>query len=223
MENLDGIKIYVSGTSKGIGHEITREALEHGAHVVGTSYHTPAEVVRDSFAEFGDAYHHLQHDAADYRNAGSHLQAVRKALSGHADFNVFNAAEIAAVGPMLSATDVGQTYERLFAVNVAGPVALVRGQLRQAGPGHKVVNVFFGTVGAFEGAGWELSYFHSFDAWRDIPHQPVGPCPSRRIRIIHHQSERLRFFWHVTPLQWRRKILSLIGIRTRNFGFTFKS
>ncbi|ESQ79951.1 oxidoreductase [Asticcacaulis sp. YBE204] len=142
---------FITGTSQGFGHELTRIALERGDFVVATS-RTP-DAVRAAFADHAHALVALEMDVND---ATAIQAAVATALHcfGHIDILVNNAG-FGLLGAIEEATDA--ETRALFDINLFGLLGVTRAilpHMRARRQGH-IVNLssIAGLVGS---AGWGL-------------------------------------------------------------------
>ncbi len=138
---LDGKVAIVTGASKGIGEAIARALAEYGARVVVSSRKQEAvdEVARAIVGAGGEAVGVAAHigDAAQVRR----LLDETVARFGGVDVIVNNAASNPTFGPV--AEQSGEVFDKIFAVNVKGPLELCRlayPVMKQRGGG-SVINI----------------------------------------------------------------------------------
>ncbi len=140
----------ITGTSSGIGHELARQLLERGWHVIG--------IARRSAALDAPNYTHFSFDIGDVTQLVSRLDAhvvtlVRaSAVSRLALIN--NAADVALLGQVDQLDPAGML--RAYAVNTVAPVLLMGWVLRTtlARVPIRIVNVSSGAaVEAYPGLG----------------------------------------------------------------------
>jgi meso-butanediol dehydrogenase / (S,S)-butanediol dehydrogenase / diacetyl reductase len=147
---LDGKVAIVSGGGTGIGAATARRFTEEGAHVVVTGRRPgPIEAVA---AEIGGIA--VAGDAADPSHARASVEAAERSFGG-LDVVIANAG----AGFGGTAADVDdETWERTLAVNLSGPLRLVRAavpSLRARGAGSIVL---MSSVSALVGATGSAAY-----------------------------------------------------------------
>src|SRR3989338_11140438 len=142
LENLSGMRVYETGTSRGIGAALAETALQYGAKVVGTSHHSGSSITHQN-------YEHIQSNAGDVEHMGEHVTNVIDVLGG-LDVVVFGACDLHCTSPF----DISETPEeyakRLVesnAVAVNGPLVFMKHATEKLGIDTKIVYVFFGSVG----------------------------------------------------------------------------
>ncbi|NLS27457.1 3-phenylpropionate-dihydrodiol/cinnamic acid-dihydrodiol dehydrogenase [Sphingomonas sp. S2M10] len=125
---------FITGISRGLGKALAQAALSRGDTVVGT--------VREGAPELATGQGKLHVLTVDLTDAAAITPAVRAAFerAGRIDVLVNNAG-YGLLGALEHATDA--EFERLFAVNVFAPFAVIRAalpQLRRQGSGH-ILNI----------------------------------------------------------------------------------
>lgn len=138
----------VTGTSSGIGHELARQLLDRGWHVIG--------LARRPAALSHPAYVHLSMDIGEVTGLAAQLDAQLGPLVQGSTLTrlalVNNAADVALLGQVDQLDPAGML--RAYAINTVAPVLLMGWALR-ATPPHvplRIVNVSSGAaVEAFPG------------------------------------------------------------------------
>lgn len=125
---------FITGISRGLGKGLAQAALARGDTVVGT--------VREGAPDLDAGKGKLHVLTVDLTNAGAIATTVSAAFDavGHIDVLVNNAG-YGLLGAIEEATDA--EFERLFAVNVFAPFAIIRAALpalRRQGSGH-ILNI----------------------------------------------------------------------------------
>lgn len=137
---------FVTGASRGLGHAITRAALERGDHVAAAARDTrPLHALAD---RFGDTLLPLPLDVTDPDAVGSAVDRARLAF-GQLDVVVNNAGH-GLLGAIEEATEA--EAHRMLDTNVLGPVWVVQAalpHLRAQGRGHIVQVSSVAGVAAF--------------------------------------------------------------------------
>jgi NAD(P)-dependent dehydrogenase (short-subunit alcohol dehydrogenase family) len=125
----------ITGGSRGIGHRIVVRLHERGYRVLFTHSRSPSEAAEVA-AEVGAVP--LRADMADPRVGARILDAAAELGPMRALVN--NAAITGPLGPVTDLTD--ETLDRVLAVNVAGPLRLIREAVRRHRGGElSVVNI----------------------------------------------------------------------------------
>lgn len=116
MRSLSNAAVLVVGAAGGLGRELARGLLTRGARLSVTSRSAACA------GDFGPDTQVLLGDLTDPDFAA---RVVREAHAHHGRLDgVINAAGVVAFGPLESTSDA--TLEALFAVNVLGPIRLMR-------------------------------------------------------------------------------------------------
>lgn len=140
----------VTGTSSGIGHELARQLLDHGWHVIG--------LARRPAALSNPAYVHASIDFGEVAQLAAQLDAQLGPLVRASTITrlalVNNAADVALLGQVDQLDPAGML--RAYAINTVAPVLLM-GWVLRATPPHvplRIVNVSSGAaVEALPGLG----------------------------------------------------------------------
>ncbi len=120
----------ITGISRGLGHALARAALDRGDTVIGTARNGAADL------DTGRGKLHVLHLDIAERDAAERAVARAFELGGRMDVIVNNAG-YGLLGAVEEATDA--EIDRLFEVNVFGPIRLIRAalpRLRAQGNGH---------------------------------------------------------------------------------------
>jgi galactitol 2-dehydrogenase len=128
----------ITGAARGIGLEFARAYLAEGAKVALADINTDA--LARAAADLGPGAYAVQMDVTDQASIDAGI-ASAVAKMGHLDILVNNAALFDA-GPITDITRA--TYDRLFAVNVAGTLFTLQAAARQMiaqGSGGKIINM----------------------------------------------------------------------------------
>ena len=131
--NFEGKNALVTGASKGLGEQISRELVDRGVHVIGTSRSGPPESLQSDI-ERGAASYELGDLSAEGDRILEHIQEE------HGGYEIFvNNAGAFFIAPALE-TSV-EAFAETLAVNLTAPFAVVRALLPamiKAGGGHVV-------------------------------------------------------------------------------------
>jgi galactitol 2-dehydrogenase len=128
----------ITGAARGIGLEFARAYLAEGAKVALADINTDA--MARAAADLGPGAYAVQMDVTDQASIDAGI-ASAVAKMGHLDILVNNAALFDA-GPITDITRA--SYDRLFAVNVAGTLFTLQAAARQMiaqGSGGKIINM----------------------------------------------------------------------------------
>jgi NAD(P)-dependent dehydrogenase (short-subunit alcohol dehydrogenase family) len=176
---LDGVRAVVTGGSRGLGRAVCEAYLREGATVVATARrvsHLDA-LVRDAAAWPGTVAGVLELDLADPSSVDRAAAGARHAL-GRIDVVVNNAAVL---GPRagLSVTSSSDLAEA-FAVNVVGPIGLVRGLGDAFSDQALVINVTSGAAGRARWGSYGLTKA-ALDTASTMLGEELGP---RGVRVV---------------------------------------
>jgi galactitol 2-dehydrogenase len=135
---LAGKCALITGAARGIGLEFARAYIAEGAKVALADIN--ADALARAVADLGPQAHPVQMDVTDQASIDAGV-ASAVAQMGRLDILVNNAALFDA-GPIADITRA--TYDRLFAVNVAGALFTLQAAARQMiaqGTGGKIINM----------------------------------------------------------------------------------
>ena len=135
---LSGKKALITGAARGIGHEFARAYLAEGAQVTLADVNGAA--LEQAVADLGPGARGQLIDVADQASIDAGFAAAAQAMGG-LDILINNAALFDA-GPVVDISRA--TYDRLFAVNVAGTLFCMQAAARlmiAAGTGGKIINM----------------------------------------------------------------------------------
>lgn len=138
MRRLDGKSALITGGARGIGAAVAAAFVREGATVAIADI--DRHRARDTAARIGPAAQALHLDVTDPRSIGQAVAAVEQRAGG-IDILVNNAALFDAA-PIVDITRA--SYDRLFAVNVAGVLFMlqaVAGSMIARGRGGKIINM----------------------------------------------------------------------------------
>lgn len=132
MAELDGIRVLITGASRGIGEATARRFAEHGARVGLLARNAAA--VRALAAEIGPAARALPADVASWPAVEGAVAAMTRAFGG-IDVLINNAGVIEPIAG-LDAVDP-EAWGRLVDINLKGPLhgirAVLPGMIRRGG------------------------------------------------------------------------------------------
>lgn len=135
---LQGKCALITGAARGIGLEFARAYIAEGAQVALADIN--ADALARAVADLGPQAHAVQMDVTDQASIDAGI-AMAVARMGRLDILVNNAALFDAC-PITDITRA--TYDRLFAVNVAGALFTLQAAARQMiaqGNGGKIINM----------------------------------------------------------------------------------
>jgi galactitol 2-dehydrogenase len=135
---LAGKCALITGAARGIGLEFARAYIAQGAQVALADIN--ADALAGAVTELGPAAHAVQMDVTDQASIDAGI-ALAVAKMGRLDILVNNAALFDAC-PITDITRA--TYDKLFAVNVAGTLFMLQAAARQMiaqGTGGKIINM----------------------------------------------------------------------------------
>ena len=135
---LSGKKALITGAARGIGTEFARAYLAEGAQVTLADVNGAA--LEQAVADLGPGARGQLIDVADQASIDAGFAAAAQAMGG-LDILINNAALFDA-GPVVDISRA--TYDRLFAVNVAGTLFCMQAAARlmiAAGTGGKIINM----------------------------------------------------------------------------------
>ncbi|MEU3183824.1 oxidoreductase [Streptomyces sp. NPDC006923] len=163
---------FVTGSSRGIGVEITRAALEAGHQVVATARN--ADAVREQFPDAGDTLLALPLDVTDQGGIDAAVAAALERF-GRIDVLVNNAGR-GLLGAVEEADDAA--VRAVYETNVFGLLAVQRAvlpTLRRQRSGH-IINM--SSIAAFGGlAGWGVyaSTKYAVEGFSEALHAELAP------------------------------------------------
>ncbi|MCA3530540.1 MAG: L-iditol 2-dehydrogenase, partial [Rhodobacter sp.] len=135
---LDGKCALITGAARGIGLEFARAYLREGAKVAIADINMPA--AEAAAARLGAGANAIRLDVTDQASIDAAVaEAVQ--LMGRIDILINNAA-LFDLAPIVDITRA--SYDRLFAVNVAGPLFMLQAVARHMiarGGGGKIINM----------------------------------------------------------------------------------
>ena len=138
MKCLEGKSALITGAARGIGRGFAEAYVAEGARVAIADINF--EAARETASQIGDAAYPLQVDVADQDSIDAAITGV-VAEAGKLDILVNNAALFDAA----ETVDITrESYDRLYAVNVAGTLFTMQAAARQMisqGHGGKIINM----------------------------------------------------------------------------------
>ncbi len=138
MKRLEGKSALITGAARGIGSGFAEAYLREGAMVAVADINLDA--ARKTAAELGDGAYAVQIDVADQASIDAAIAAVSD-HAGKLDILINNAALFDAA----ETVDITRaSYDRLFAVNVAGTLFTLQAAAKQMiaqGHGGKIINM----------------------------------------------------------------------------------
>lgn len=138
MKRLEGKSALITGAARGIGRGFAEAFAAEGATVAIADINL--EAASETAAEIGDAAYPVQLDVADQDSIDAAIAGV-VAKAGKLDILVNNAALFDAA----ETVDISRaSYDRLYAVNVAGTLFTMQSAARQMikqGHGGKIINM----------------------------------------------------------------------------------
>jgi NAD(P)-dependent dehydrogenase (short-subunit alcohol dehydrogenase family) len=138
MKRLEGKSALITGAARGIGRGFAEAYVAEGARVAIADINF--EAARETASQIGAAAYPLQVDVADQDSIEAAIAGV-VAETGKLDILVNNAALFDAA----ETVDITrQSYDRLYAVNVAGTLFTMQAAARQMisqGHGGKIINM----------------------------------------------------------------------------------
>ena len=138
MKRLEGKSALITGAARGIGRGFAEAYVAEGARVAIADINF--EAAREPASQIGGAAYPLQLDVADQDSIDAAIAGV-VAETGKLDILVNNAALFEAA----ETVDITrQSYDRLYAVNVAGTLFSMQAAARQMisqGHGGKIINM----------------------------------------------------------------------------------
>lgn len=135
---LEGKRALITGAARGIGYELARAYLAEGAEVALADLNEAA--LREAAAGLGPKAHAVKLDVTRQDSIEAGMAAAVSAMGG-LDILINNAALFDAA-PIAEITR--ESYDRLFAVNVAGTLFTLQAAARQMiaqGRGGKIINM----------------------------------------------------------------------------------
>ncbi len=138
MKRLEGKSALITGAARGIGRGFAEAYVAEGARVAINDINFDA--AREAASQIGDAAYPLQVDVSDQDSIDAAVAGV-VAETGKLDILVNNAALFDAA----ETVDITrESYDRLYAVNVAGTLFTMQAAARQMisqGHGGKIINM----------------------------------------------------------------------------------
>jgi NAD(P)-dependent dehydrogenase (short-subunit alcohol dehydrogenase family) len=138
MKRLDGKSALITGSARGIGRGFAQAYIAEGATVAIADVNL--EAAQKTAAELGDAAYAVQMDVTSQDSIDAAIEAV-VAHAGKLDIVINNAALFDASRTV----DITRTsYDKLYAVNVAGTLFTMQAAARQMvkqGHGGKIINM----------------------------------------------------------------------------------
>ncbi|MDT3722245.1 L-iditol 2-dehydrogenase [Pseudomonas oryzihabitans] len=138
MNRLEGKSALITGAARGIGKTFAKAYLEQGATVAIADINI--DKARETAAELGDRAYAVALDVTDQVAIDAAMAQV-VATTGKLDILVNNAA-LFDLAPIVEITR--ESYDRLFAINVAGTLFTLQAAARQMiaqGHGGKIINM----------------------------------------------------------------------------------
>jgi NAD(P)-dependent dehydrogenase (short-subunit alcohol dehydrogenase family) len=138
MKRLDGKSAIITGAARGIGRAFARAYVGEGATVAIADINLSA--AETTAGEIGAGAYALRLDVTDQASIDAAVAAVEKRAGG-IDILINNAA-LFDLAPISDITRV--SYERLFAVNVAGTLFMLQAvakSMMARGKGGKIINM----------------------------------------------------------------------------------
>ena len=138
MRRLEGKSALITGSARGIGREFARAYIGEGANVAIADVNLDA--AQQTARELGEAAYAVQMDVTDQASIDAAIAAVVD-RTGKLDILVNNAALFDAA----ETVDITrESYDRLYAVNVAGTLFTMQAAARrmiEQGHGGKIINM----------------------------------------------------------------------------------
>ena len=138
MKRLDGKSALITGAARGIGRGFAERYIAEGATVAIADINLDA--AKQTAQELGDAAYAVQLDVSDQDSIDAAIAAV-VATAGKLDILINNAALFDAA----ETVDITRaSYDKLYAVNVAGTLFTMQAAARQMiaqGHGGKIINM----------------------------------------------------------------------------------
>lgn len=138
MKRLDGKSALITGAARGIGRGFAESFIAEGATVAIADINFAA--AEQTAGELGDAAYAVQLDVSDQESIDSAIASV-VAQAGKLDILINNAALFDAA----ETVDITRaSYDRLYAVNVAGTLFMMQAAAQQMiaqGHGGKIINM----------------------------------------------------------------------------------
>lgn len=138
MNRLEGKSALITGAARGIGKTFAKAYLEQGAMVAIADINI--DKARETAAELGDRAYAVALDVTDQATIDAAIAQV-VATTGKLDILVNNAG-LFDLAPIVEITR--ESYDRLFAINVAGTLFTLQAAARQMiaqGQGGKIINM----------------------------------------------------------------------------------
>lgn len=138
MKRLDGKSALITGAARGIGRGFAKAYVAEGAQVAIADINLDA--AQQTAAELGDAAYAIHLDVSDQTSIDAAVDAV-VTQAGKLDILINNAALFDAAETVDITRD---SYDRLYAVNVAGTLFMMQAAAKQMiaqGHGGKIINM----------------------------------------------------------------------------------
>lgn len=138
MGRLDDKCALITGAARGIGKAFAERYVQEGAHVAIADINI--ERAKKTAAEIGKNAIAIFLDVTDQKSIDTAVEEVIKQF-GHIDILINNAA-VFDMGPIVGISRV--CYDRLFAVNVSGPLFMTQAVAKHMidrGKGGKIINM----------------------------------------------------------------------------------
>ena len=138
MNRLEGKSALITGAARGIGKAFAQAYIKEGATVAIADINI--ERARETAEELGERAYALAMDVTDQASIETAIAQV-VATAGKLDILVNNAA-LFDLAPIVEISRA--SYDRLFAINVAGPLFTLQAAARQMiaqGHGGKIINM----------------------------------------------------------------------------------
>ncbi len=127
MKPLDGKRAVVTGAASGIGRAIAAGLAEAGAGVAGIDLNLPADAV-------------CPIEIADVADPAAASAALARAVDDLGGLDIV--CNAAGIMPEARLADIDMAHiERLFAVNVHGPIIVAKAALPHLGDGSRIINI----------------------------------------------------------------------------------
>ncbi len=148
-DRLEGMRVVVTGASRGLGRALAEGFAEEGARVVVTA--TTTRRLEGTLARLRERGAGAQPLALDLRDRGSIAEAATAAVAvlGRVDALVNNASLLGVRAPLADAPM--DDWDEVMAVNLSGTMAFTQALLPAIVQGGAIINV---TSGASGRAGW---------------------------------------------------------------------
>ena len=148
-DRLAGMRVVVTGASRGLGRALAEGFADEGARVVATA--TTVRRLEGTLTRLRERGTDAQGVPLDLRDAGSIAEAAAQAVAvlGRVDAVVNNASLLGVRAPL--ADHPMDVWDEVLAVNLSGTVAFTQALIPAISQGGAIVNVTSGAAGR---AGW---------------------------------------------------------------------